>query len=418
MIPDSALRLIDVLEEAGHATRIVGGAVRDALLGRVVKDIDLATTATPQQVMDVLQNAGIKVAPTGLQHGTVTAILDHKGYEITTLRADVKTDGRHAEVAFTDDWAVDAQRRDFTINALYRDRNGKIYDYVDGLDDIHARRVRFVGTPATRITEDYLRILRFFRFQASVACELPDAATLTALEEYAPQLKTLSRERVWAELKKLLAAPDPSDAWMLMMQHRILPHLFPEADRLATLCSLISYEHMRSAQRSSAGEGVNEGDEAKKVPPLPNPLLRLAALLVGKKITAEDIQARFALSAEETRKLGLYLANPLVFHGQFDLQSLSFCLYRYGFDLTEEFMLLAQASAAAFHWESARLVLEKWVPKSYPLKGEDILALGLQPGPRVGEILNAVESWWMAQNFVPDRAACLAEAKKRIGEKT
>lgn len=412
MIPDSALRLIDVLEEAGHATRMVGGAVRDALLGRTVKDIDLATTATPQQVMDVLQAANIKVAPTGLQHGTVTAILDHKGYEITTLRADVKTDGRHAEVAFTDNWAVDAMRRDFTINALYRDRDGKIYDYVDGLEDIHARRVRFVGAPATRITEDYLRILRFFRFQASVARELPDAATLIALEEYAPQLKTLSRERVWAELKKLLAAADPSEAWMLMMQHRILPHLFPEADRLATLCSLISYEHMRSAQR------VNEEDAAKKNPPAPNPLVRLAALLAGKKITAEEIQARFALSTEEARKLGLYLANPLVFHGQFDLQSLSFCLYRYGFDLTEEFMLLAQASAAAFHWESARLVLEKWVPKSYPLKGEDILALGLVPGPRVGEILNAVESWWMAQNFAPDRAACLAEAKKRIEQKT
>ncbi len=398
MIETSALKLIEILAASGHETRFVGGAVRDAMLGLSISDVDLATTALPDEVSAQLGAAGIKTVPTGLAHGTLTAVVEGEGIEITTLREDSETDGRHAVVTFTKDWEKDAARRDFTFNALSRDAHGRIYDYFGGADDLRLGRVRFVGDATARIREDYLRLLRFFRFHAWFGRVEPDEKTLNALTVAAPQLATLSRERVWKELSKLLAAADPSETIMLMLQKGITKHLLPEADRLATMCSLISYEHMRKKKQA------------------PNPLLRLAALLTGKKVSAEKLQKRFALSTAETQNLAHYLANPLVFDGQFNAANLSFCLYRYGFDLTEDFLVLAQAQAAQFNWESAKPVLEKWVPKSFPLRGEDLLALGLSPGPRIGKILHAVENWWMAQNFVPDQAACLQQARKLIEE--
>jgi poly(A) polymerase len=398
LIETSALKLIEILAASGHETRFVGGAVRDAMLGLSISDVDLATTALPDEVSAQLGAAGIKTVPTGLAHGTLTAVVEGEGIEITTLREDSETDGRHAVVTFTKDWEKDAARRDFTFNALSRDAHGRIYDYFGGADDLRLGRVRFVGDATARIREDYLRLLRFFRFHAWFGRVEPDEKTLNALTVAAPQLATLSRERVWKELSKLLAAADPSETIMLMLQKGITKHLLPEADRLATMCSLISYEHMRKKKQA------------------PNPLLRLAALLTGKKVSAEKLQKRFALSTAETQNLAHYLANPLVFDGQFNAANLSFCLYRYGFDLTEDFLVLAQAQAAQFNWESAKPVLEKWVPKSFPLRGEDLLALGLSPGPRIGKILHAVENWWMAQNFVPDQAACLQQARKLIEE--
>jgi poly(A) polymerase len=352
-------------------------------------------------VTAILQQAGLKVAPTGIRFGTVTAVGEGFHVEITTLRADIKTDGRHAEVAYTTDWALDASRRDFTMNGLTRDLAGRVYDSVGGIEDIQAGRVRFIGDARARIAEDYLRILRYFRFIAWYARVPADVAECDACRAAAANLKELSRERVWAELKKLLSAPNPSDAWMLMLKYGIVPQLLPEAENLPVLCNLLSYEHMRAGK-----------------PAAPNPLLRLAALLAGKKIDSEDLKTRFACSHLEAENLRQYLANPLVYGGdsggQFSTANLSFALHRYGFDLTQDFMLLAQACGAHFDWESARPMLDKWVPKILPLMGEDLLALGLAPGPRIGEILRDVEAWWVAENFRPDHAACMEKAKSLI----
>ena len=403
-VEQHALQLLEHLAKARHETRFVGGAVRDKLLGIPFSDVDLATTAHPDVVTEVLAGAGIKVVPTGIAHGTVTAVVAGKGFEITTLRRDIETDGRHAVVAYTDDWQEDAARRDFTMNALSRDAAGKIYDYFGGLDDAHAGRVKFVGDASARMNEDALRLLRFFRFYAWYAKEEPDEQTLRALEFAAPTLKNLSRERVWKETKRLLSAPNPSDAWMLMLRHHIVSQFFPEATNLKTLCNLLSYEHARQAGQHF------------------NPLLRMAALLHGQKIDANALKERFAFSSDETQKLAQFLKNPLGTkgdgRGETDVTTLSFALHRYGLDLTEEFLVLSMAKGVQFNWESARGVLEKWEPKTFPLKGDDVLALlshvGLPPGPRVGEILHAVEAWWVAQNFVPDHAACIEKAKSLI----
>ncbi len=395
-IEQSALQLIEILAKAGHETRFVGGAVRDALLGIPVSDVDLATTATPDVVTQGLTQAGVKVVPTGIAHGTVTAVLEGKGFEITTLRRDVETNGRHAVVEYTDDWQEDAARRDFTMNAMSRDAAGNIYDYFGGLDDARAGRVIFVGDASARINEDALRILRFFRFYAWLGKGEPDHATLLALEFAAPCLKQLSRERVWKEIRKLLSAPDPSDAWMVMLKHAIVPEFFPQAVNLKTLCNLLSYEHVRLASQRS------------------NPLLRMAALLHGQEMTAAAMKERFALSVDETQILAQFLKNPLDGHGETDVTTLSFALHRYGIDITEELLVLSMACGVQFNWESARGVLEKWEPRTFPLKGDDILAMGLSPGPRVGDILHAVEAWWVAQNFVPDYAACVDYARRMI----
>lgn len=392
----SALHLIEILAKAGHETRFVGGAVRDALLGLKVAEVDLATTAHPDMVTKVLEAAGIKVVPTGIAHGTVTAVVAGKGIEITTLRRDVATDGRHATVQYTDDWQEDAARRDFTMNAMSRDAAGKIYDYFGGLEDAKAGCIKFVGDAAERMKEDALRLLRYFRFYAWLGKTQPDDATLHAIEAAAPTLKNLSRERVWKEVKKLLCAPNPSDSWMLMLKHNVVREFFPEGKNLKTLCNLISYEHARLVGKDA------------------NPLLRLAALLDGENIDAAALKNRFALSGDETQKLGQFLKNPLFSQGGVSLPTLSFALHRYGLDLTEEFLVLNMACGAQFNWESARDMLENWQPKTFPLKGEDLLVMGLPPGPRVGEILHNVEAWWVAQNFVPDHAACIQKAKSLI----
>lgn len=391
-----ALQLIELLKKDGYETRFVGGAVRDALLGIPVGEVDLATTAQPETVTSVLEAAGVKVVPTGIAFGTVTAVLEGKGFEITTLRRDIQTDGRHAVVQYTDDWKEDAARRDFTMNALSRDASGKLYDYFGGIEDAKAGRIKFVGDAAARMKEDALRLLRYFRFYAWLGKEAPDAATMQAIEAAASSLKNLSRERVWKEIKKLLSAPNPSDSWMFMLKHNVVDAFFPEGTNLKTLCNLISYEHVRLV-----------GKEA-------NPLLRLAALLDGQKIDADALKERFALSGQETQKLGQFLKNPLFQGGETDLPTLSFALYRYGLDLTEEFLVLNMAKGAQFNWESARDMLENWQPKTFPLKGEDLLVMGLPPGPRIGEILHQVEAWWVAQNFVPDHAACIKKAKSLI----
>ncbi len=264
--------------------RIAGGAVRDTLAKRPVADIDLATPRRPDQVVAALTEAGIRAVPTGIDHGTVTAVSDGRGFEITTLRRDVQTDGRHAVVDFTDDWRADAARRDFTINALSMTRGGAVFDYFGGIGDLHAGVVRFVGDPARRIAEDYLRILRFFRFHARYASGPPDAAAVAAIRMGVPGLARLSAERVWSELARILAAPDPRGAVALMAELGVLAMVVPEGA-----------DPERLARVVAAGAPAD-------------PVLRLAALLVGD---AEAFAARLRLSSAERERLVALRAAPL-----------------------------------------------------------------------------------------------------------
>jgi tRNA nucleotidyltransferase/poly(A) polymerase len=363
--------LFGVLPEA----RLVGGCVRDALLDRPVMDIDLATPLPPETVSLALQNAGVRVIPTGIAHGTVTALLGGTGYEITTLRRDIATDGRHAVVAFTDDWRADAARRDFTINALSLTSQGELHDYFDGLADLRAGRVRFVGDPATRIREDRLRVLRFFRFHARYGRVAPEAAALHAIAASAAELPALSAERVWSELQRLLVVVNPCDAIDLMGNLGVLAAILPEGTNPARLRRMVE-----------AGAP-------------PDALLRLAALLDGDARVAAE---RLHLSNEQSATL-LALRQPEIPHED---EALGPWLA----DVPKPILLgrlwLAGASPAL----RARLTAHE-VPR-FPLEGRDVVALGVVPGPAVGAALRMVRAWWHAGGAMADRAACL----QRLGE--
>ncbi len=365
---DPALgRVWDTLPDA----RIVGGAVRDALAGRDVADYDLATPLPPDAVMAALKNAGIKVVPTGLAHGTVTAVVDGRPFEITTLRRDVETDGRHAVVAFTADWRQDASRRDFTINAMSMTRDGTVFDYFGGRADLDSGRIRFVGDPATRIAEDYLRVLRFFRFQARYGRVAPDDATLRALHAGIPGLGRLSMERVWHELRRILAAPDPAEAIGLMRTLGIWRAVVPEASADADLTALPA-----------------------------DPVLRLAALLSGNPL---ELATRLKLSNEDRDRLVRLTATPPVHGSDADLRRLlADHLPR---DLIDRTWLDGD--------EPARQRLSTMKRPVFPLEGRDVVALGVPPGPSVGALLRDVRQWWMDGGCLAKRMACMTELAQR-----
>ncbi len=380
-------KLLDALQPDSGTTRIVGGAVRDWLLKLPVSDIDLATSLTPPQVMAALNTAGIRVVPTGLAHGTVTAVTGNTPYEITTLRRDIATYGRHAEVAFTDDWAEDAARRDFTINALYADpRSGAIIDFFTGIDDLAARRVRFIGEPVERIAEDHLRILRFFRFSARFAPEL-DAAGLAACTARANDLMALSRERIRDELLKLLALPAPVPTIAAMLQHAILKPVLPEVDavRISSLEALILAE---------AKAGV-EGDG----------LRRLAALLPEDLALAGEISGRLKMSnAEKTRLIHASTRAPV----PKDPHALAYAI---GPDATLDRLLLT-ADPRATHWAGP---LRSYARPRLPISGKDLIAMGLAPGPAVSRRLVEVEQRWIAAGFPTDRNRVMVMARDVLG---
>lgn len=365
--------------------RIAGGAVRDTLAGREVADIDLATPRSPEQVIAALSGAGIRSVPTGLAHGTVTAVAGGRGFEITTLRRDVQTDGRHAVVAFTDDWREDAARRDFTLNALSMTRDGAVFDYFGGIADLRAGVLRFVGEPATRIAEDYLRILRFFRFFARYASGPPDEAALAAIRAGVPGLAGLSVERVWSELRRILAAPDPRRAVALMAELGVLAAVLPEGadpDRLALL--------------------VTRGAPA-------DPLLRLAALLTGD---AASVAERLRLAnAERDRLLALRTA-PLARPAHDDA-----ALRRLLADTPKPVLIdrtwLEGGDDVA--WNRLRVRLAALAVPVFPLEGRDVVACGVPPGPHVGALLRDLRQWWLDGGCVADAAACRAELARRIG---
>ena len=375
---------------AGVEARFVGGAVRDALLGRPAAgsggeaDIDIATPASPERVIDLLQKSGIKVVPTGLAHGTVTAVVPPRHFEITTLRRDVETFGRRARVAFDADWAADAARRDFTINAIFLSPDGTIDDPVGGLADLRARRVRFVGDPATRIAEDVLRLLRYYRFEARFGSGTGDPQARAACRAAVHLLPTLSAERVAQELAKLLETSNPIAALQMMQEDGVLSVVLSEACRLDRLQRMIEIE------------------------PEIDPLRRLAALIdvdgSGAAVLAERL--RFC-NAWRHRLQGL--ARPWPFDPQGDTCAQRLSLYRLGAERYRDLALLLAADGVIVSEGLDELLAfaRNWTPPRFPLAGRDVVALGIPAGKRVGQLVNAVREWWEAGDFTADRTACL-----------
>jgi poly(A) polymerase len=366
--------LIAALGE-GNA-RHVGGAVRDTLLGLPVKDIDMATVLLPEAVIARLDAGGIRSVPTGIEHGTVTAVLPGGPVEITTLRHDVSTDGRRATVAFASDWREDAARRDFTINALYADPlTGEVFDWFGGLADLEARRVRFIGDARQRIREDHLRILRYFRFQARFGSTPADPEAEAACAELAAMLKGLSRERVGMETMNLLGLADPAPTVRRMKALGVLAVILPEADPEA-LAALVAAE---------AAQGI-----------APDPVRRLAALLPAHVGLAEQVAARFRLSVAHKKRLALAAAREATRedtreYTQGEPRALA---YRLGREAALDRLLIAGADASA---------LDGWDIPQLPLKGGQIVARGIGAGPEVARVLRAVEARWIAEGF-PDAA--------------
>ncbi|MEY4239313.1 MAG: hypothetical protein RL339_1914 [Pseudomonadota bacterium] len=360
--------------------RYVGGAVRDTLLGIPVKDVDIATPLEPHTVMQRLKDAGIQVVPTGIDHGTVTAILPQGPVEITTLRHDVSTDGRRATVAFASDWQDDAARRDFTINALYADpASGEIFDWFGGLDDLAARRVRFIGDPHQRIREDHLRILRYFRFQARFGSMPADAASESACSELAATLKGLSRERVGMEMMNLLSLADPAPTVARMAELGVLEVVLPEAD-VAALAALVAEETRQQIA--------------------PDPLRRLAALLPPDVQFAEAAASRFRLSGAQKKRLALAAARD---GSEQEARPLA---YRLGRAAALDRLLLTGADAAS---------LDGWEIPAFPLKGGDVVARGIKAGPDVARVLRRIEGGWIAAGFADAVIPALLDAELSEG---
>ena len=361
-------RLLDALGADEGLTRYVGGAVRDDLLDLPVSDVDLATRLEPQQVIERLQAARIKAVPTGIDHGTVTAVSDGHPYEVTTLRRDVATDGRRATVAFTSDWEEDAARRDFTINALSADpRTGEVHDYFGGIDDLLARHVRFIGDPLKRIAEDHLRILRYFRFHARFGAGEPDPAALEACVARANDLMALSRERIADELLKLLILDDPSATLRIMVARGVLKPVLPEisAEGVATLEALISSE------------------EAAEI--APDALRRLAALLPRDPKVAEAVGARLKLSNKARKRLACSADRELA-------SSSEALAYRVGTDCAVDRLLLADRPSDAAH-------VRHWHAPKIPIRGGELIARGLVEGPIVARTLRRIEDRWIEAGF-------------------
>lgn len=390
-------KVLAALEACGRPARFVGGCVRDSLLGRADDDgeLDMATPERPEQVIRLLETAGLPAIATGVAHGTVTTIADGRRFEITTLRRDVACDGRHAEVAFTDDFALDAARRDFTINAMSCDRAGRLFDYCGGRADLAAGRVRFVGKAAERIVEDYLRILRFFRFVACYGRPPADTEALAACRTAAPELKRLSGERIRAEMLKLLAAPDPVPTLRLMIDHGVLAEVIPGAVALERLSRLLG------------------------MAPDSEPLLRLAALLrppPADREAAAQVAERWRLSNREVDRLLALTRTSLPSLGAAPATRRR-DLHRLGAERYADLVRLAAAEAAADPRSAladALAAAAAWQPRRLPVGGDDVMALGVPAGPQVGAILAELEAWWVEHDFAADRAACLAEARRLL----
>ncbi|MBX2832865.1 MAG: CCA tRNA nucleotidyltransferase [Rhodospirillales bacterium] len=415
MVADDTARVFDAIAQHGGRARFVGGIVRDALLKRDLYDVDIACDLAPEETVNALEKVGIRVVPTGLKHGTITAITDASAYEITTLRVDVLSDGRHAEVAFTDSWLADAKRRDFTFNAIYCDLDGAIYDPFDGETDLREGRVRFIGVAENRIAEDHLRILRFFRFQAWFGRPPIDPLGAEACRKAAKSLMDISVERIRDEMFKLLRSKSPASTIGDMIGFGILPVILPQ---------LVQTDCLRIMQWL---DSTALSDPAIR----PDPLRRLASLFALEDVQGDaDDQDDNLLAAEQFAR-GLRLANgqtdrfaamishaPLIDPG-LSTETIHRDLYRIGADAFRDAVLLAWSTRASVpprcssseneEWKHMLAIAANWQPVKLPIQGRDILAAGLAPaGPKIGVMLKQAEEYWLDHGFAPDQKDLIA----------
>ncbi len=385
--------LIKAFASKPESLRFVGGAVRDALLKIPVEDIDAATTLEPQAVMALLTAERIKVIPTGIDHGTVTAVIDQKSFEITTLRKDVETFGRHATIKYTGDWQQDALRRDFTINALYLSPEGALFDYFGGEADLKAGRVRFIGKAEERIREDYLRILRFFRFYGRFGTGAPDAAALAACNDAAPHIAGLSGERIQTEMMKLLAAQKPSVA-LSPMQGGIARQVFGLD---------ISLDVVEALERIEEEQAI-----------APQAMTRLAALLLPSPKMATVLVQAWKLSNADGRRLQKLLAHIREMDSKLPLPAQKKLLRETGAGLFRQLVTLRWAMDGAAAEKAYLPMLEladSWELPTFPLSGEDLKAIGMIEGKSLGEVLKRLEELWEASDYQLTREQLLIKAK-------
>jgi poly(A) polymerase len=392
-------KLLAVLDRDGEEARVVGGAVRNTLLHMPVAEIDVATTAVPEKVIGRVEAAGWKAVPTGIEHGTVTVVIDSHPFEVTTLRQDVETFGRRARVMFGRDWRADAERRDFTINALSASAAGEVFDYVAGLDDIAARRVRFIGDPRQRIAEDYLRILRFFRFHAHFADGPPDAAGLHACISARAGLDTLSRERVRMELMKLFVAPRAAPTLAVMAESGLLGSVIGGVPYLASFAKMTEIE---PALALEAG-----------------PVRRLGALGVIVREDAERLSQRLRLSNAESERLSA-LESWWRISGTLSEQAARALLYHLGPQSFTDRVLHAwshaDASPADAAWRELASLPQRWTAPVFPLKSADFSNRSVPAGPALGAAMRAAKDAWIAADFPTERAAIEAIAERAARE--
>lgn len=380
--------VFDALERGGYSARAVGGVVRNALLGEPIHDVDIATTAEPDHVMRLVQAAGLKGIATGAAHGTITVISSHVPFEVTTLRRDVETFGRHATVAFTTEWEEDARRRDFTLNALYCDRKGQVYDPVGGYADLLARRVRFIGDPVARIREDYLRILRFFRFQATYGIGDCDGEGLAACIAERDGLTRLSGERVRSEILRLLVAVGVLPVVDVIVRSGIGEIVFGRKGDVASLSHVAEIE--RALERS------------------PDAILRLAALACSTLDEANALADRLRPSNLERGQLEAAVLTDPALGPEANLARAKACRFRLSLDAFQRAYIMTWARSAAGAADEAWHVrfheLTTWKVPEVPFKGSDVVALGVPPGPNVGIVLQQFQDWWIAADFPDDDA--------------
>ena len=381
----------------GDSLRFVGGCVRNALWGEAVSDIDLACQLEPSGVVAALKAANIRYVPTGIDHGTVTAVIAGQSFEITSLRKDVETDGRRATVAYTDDWSEDAQRRDLTINALYADQDGRVYDPTNlGLTDIQTRKFRFVGDAGTRVKEDYLRILRFFRFLAQYGGqEKVDAASLKACREHRAGMKQLSAERVWMELKKLLSAHDPVRACRIMLTNEILETLLREASNVDGLAAIVRLE---------AGQSLK-----------PDPLLRLMAMSAREPLQIALLAKRLKMSKAETTRLRRWADDDAQLSTDMPERDRLAAIYRSGkqviLDRTRLRAAGEQDVIQSARWIALADLAQEWQAPTLPVTGKDLTVAGVPQGPAMGKALKALEALWIRSGFKTEKPQLLAALK-------
>lgn len=398
MTAPATAAVLDALEAEGgpDCARFVGGCVRNALVGRPIDDIDIATTLTPDRVTAALKAAKIRAVPTGIEHGTVTAVSRKLPHEITTLRRDVSTDGRRATVAFTDDWSLDAQRRDFTLNALYARRDGSILDPTGrGVADAKAGRIVFVGDPEQRLTEDHLRNLRFFRFHAGFGRGAPDAAALAACAKLKDQVDHLAAERISKELLKLLAADDPRDAVRLMAEAGVLEVILKVPANIARFDGLVAVE-------------TDQLFECE-------PVLRLAALLPDDQVAAGRFAGRLRFSNDERDRIVAALAPTPPLKSWMSPREIRRAVYASGQKVVRDRAKLAWAAApgtaSTMQWRGLIALAEGWSPPPFPLTGADVLNAGVPKGPLVGKVLAEVEAWWVDHDFLDDKFSAIEKLK-------